>query len=559
MGRWACAQLLLLSSCLVANLLQASAADATSLAQPDYSIYLKKNDLLKKVERLVAANPDIMKLEIRHAQDEGYKADLQVVTVELGGLTPSHTTKARALIDFGEHGREFISSEVGLRLLQVLADPQLLQNYTGPGKRLQRLNAILQQTVLKILPMENTNGRDLVESGQLCERKNGRGVDPNRNWGIDWGKKEKDYNPAEEYPGKAPHSEPEVQILLALAKELRPHAWLNVHSGMYALFTPYDHKAVVPNTSDARAALRILQRIKELSCSQCVVGSGGHSVGYLAHGTGTDYMYEVLGIPMSFTWEIYGDENATFEDCFRMFNPLGKQQFDEVVDMWVKALLHLFELLPSHPATGPVFRNVLLAKEDADAAAAAAADEDEGDAALPVAAKAAPPAAAAATQQQPQGSEQKEEGPEEDVQEQEEQQQRQQQQQQAKDVASPAPASASVVQTAEVVGASPAASTLEPVAEVEQDDEYTARQGEEQEVKQQPQQQADKSEEIRIQRIYRGEEEGEDGSGSATWVLLHSNRLAPLLLGLSGMGVLLYLVTRPSGTPYTKVISRRTL
>jgi hypothetical protein len=53
--------------------------------------------------------------------------------------------------------------------------------------------------------MENTNGRDLVEAGQLCERKNGRGVDTNRNWGIDWGKKEKDYNPAEEYPGKAPH------------------------------------------------------------------------------------------------------------------------------------------------------------------------------------------------------------------------------------------------------------------------------------------------------------------------------------------------------------------
>jgi hypothetical protein len=74
-------------------------------------------------------------------------------------------------------------------------------------------------------------------------------------------------------------SEPEVQILLALAKELKPHTWLNVHSGMYALFTPYDHKAVVPNTSDARAATRILERIKELTCKKCVVGSGGHSVG----------------------------------------------------------------------------------------------------------------------------------------------------------------------------------------------------------------------------------------------------------------------------------------
>jgi hypothetical protein len=38
-------------------------------------------------------------------------------------------------------------------------------------------------------------------------------------------------------------------VLLTLAKELKPHVWLNVHSGMYALFTPYDHKGSVPNTT----------------------------------------------------------------------------------------------------------------------------------------------------------------------------------------------------------------------------------------------------------------------------------------------------------------------
>ena len=52
--------------------------------------------------------------------------------------------------------------------------------------------------------MENVNGRKRVESGQLCERKNGRGVDPNRNWDAHWGFKESDYDPAEEFPGAAP-------------------------------------------------------------------------------------------------------------------------------------------------------------------------------------------------------------------------------------------------------------------------------------------------------------------------------------------------------------------
>ena len=50
--------------------------------------------------------------------------------------------------------------------------------------------------------------------------------------------------------------------------------------------------------------------------------------GYLAHGTATDYMYERLGVPLSFKWEIYGDTNAHFNDCFRMFNPVTQTQFD---------------------------------------------------------------------------------------------------------------------------------------------------------------------------------------------------------------------------------------
>lgn len=41
------------------------------------------------------------------------------------------------------------------------------------------------------MPLENIRGRAKVEAGQLCLRKNGRGVDPNRNWDYHWGEKEK--------------------------------------------------------------------------------------------------------------------------------------------------------------------------------------------------------------------------------------------------------------------------------------------------------------------------------------------------------------------------------
>lgn len=72
----------------------------------------------------------------------------------------------------------------------------------GSDERGDRLYKLLDKVSFKILPMENANGRRLVEKGQLCERKNGRGVDVNRNWGVDFGVKEKDYDPKEEYPGK---------------------------------------------------------------------------------------------------------------------------------------------------------------------------------------------------------------------------------------------------------------------------------------------------------------------------------------------------------------------
>ena len=34
--------------------------------------------------------------------------------------------------------------------------------------------------------------------------------------------------------------------MLRTARALRPHVWASVHSGMAALFMPYDHRAQIP-------------------------------------------------------------------------------------------------------------------------------------------------------------------------------------------------------------------------------------------------------------------------------------------------------------------------
>jgi hypothetical protein len=183
----------------------------------------------------------------------------------------------------------------------------------------------LLNTVFKICPMENVNGRTKVEAGDFCERKNGRGVDCNRNWAVDWGVKAPDYDPYEEYPGTAPFSEPEAFMLKSLMDAFSPHVWVNVHSGMEALFMPFDHKAMEPKGAGPDAMKEILTNINKMHCGgRCVVGSGGLGVGYLAHGTATDYVFLQQRAPIAFTWEIYGDQQAHYMDCFRMFNPTEK-------------------------------------------------------------------------------------------------------------------------------------------------------------------------------------------------------------------------------------------
>ncbi|KAK9804268.1 hypothetical protein WJX72_004083 [[Myrmecia] bisecta] len=315
-------------------------------------MYHTMDQVFGEVDRIVEDNSGFMKMTPLTLTDNDYSATVKVVTIEPGGLSDDHSGKLRLLVNFGEHGRELISSEVALMLMHYLAEPAMeVEKSVLRGHPRHRLATLLQQTVIKLIPMENVHGRAIVEAGSLCERKNGRGVDPNRNWDLHWGHKEKDYDPMEEYEGPKPFSEPEAMLMRQLAKDFQPHVWVNVHSGMEALFMPYDHVAKIPDGEAAQATLRILEQLNTINCGgRCAVGSGGKSVGYLAHGTATDYMYDKLGVPLSFTWEIYGDEKAPYTDCFRMFNPLQKKQVDDVAANWASAIFTLLELLPGHPA-----------------------------------------------------------------------------------------------------------------------------------------------------------------------------------------------------------------
>jgi len=68
---------------------------------------------------------------------------------------------------------------------------------------------------------------------------------------------------------------------------------------------------------------------------------------YLAHGTATDYMFQEVKVPLSFTWEIFGDMKADSNDCFRMFNPISKDKFEVSCSKRIRLIEH--RILPLSP------------------------------------------------------------------------------------------------------------------------------------------------------------------------------------------------------------------
>ncbi|XP_057502430.1 uncharacterized protein LOC130786203 [Actinidia eriantha] len=303
-------------------------------------LYHTSDTLMEEIKALVHRHPDKLHMEVIGRQNKGYHAEMTVVTYCRNRKEIDDKSKYRVLLSFGQHGRELITSELALRILSILSGEQFLPNMDPSS-----LKKTLERLVIKMVPMENLNGRKLVEAGDLCERRNGRGVDLNRNWSVDWGKKEKDYDPYEENPGIAPFSEPETQIMRKLCVSFEPHIWVNVHSGMEALFMPYDHKNTTPDGSPAQRVRSMLENLNRLHCKQrCVVGSGGGSVGYLAHGTATDYMYDIARVPMAFTFEIYGDRTVSSKDCFKMFNPSDLTTFNGVLHDWSAAFFTMFNM-----------------------------------------------------------------------------------------------------------------------------------------------------------------------------------------------------------------------
>ncbi|KAG2435855.1 hypothetical protein HXX76_007050 [Chlamydomonas incerta] len=246
------------------------------------------------------------------------------ITNPSSGLPP--TEKSMAVLVFGEHARELITCEVGLWMSRVLVgdtadifgwaewatafEPLGITKQDVEKTVKEWVKKITDNLVLKVIPIENVDGRQAWEAGNLCLRKTAHGVDLNRNYPFGFANE-----PAhsEMYGGPFAFSEPQSRMITRLATNGPARdrgvakAYVNVHSGEWAVYSGWDSKAAIGPGLPGDMGEVLL---KSGDVCRCQAGPAGAVSNYLAYGTGMDFMYTQLGVPYALTYEVYGSDNA---------------------------------------------------------------------------------------------------------------------------------------------------------------------------------------------------------------------------------------------------------
>ena len=320
----------------------------------DFTLYHTAEQLLSQAASIREHNPNYVSSTSCAALP-----DLPVYTLSSPhAFSHIGTDKLRLLLNFGEHGRELITSEVALTLLRFVDsrsrakereqkaaaaeqyarvehdssdDPYEYERHideTDADLSDAYLAYLLRNTHTTVVPLLNVWGHQRVEAGEVCSRKNSRGVDLNRNY--DFLHANNQQPPHDEtYAGSAPFTEPESQCIAQLASPPNgpPTVYANVHSGIQELYFGWDY-AASPPLPNTREVTRLYERVNSHHCS-CKVGPAGKIAGYVVYGGSMDWMYARRNVSYSLTYEVYGDSTAAMGDCYKTFNPQTQEQLQD--------------------------------------------------------------------------------------------------------------------------------------------------------------------------------------------------------------------------------------
>nr|XP_036672070.1 carboxypeptidase B [Drosophila suzukii] len=269
-----------------------------------FSHYPRYHEVLSFMSGLASRYPQYCRYESLGRSNEG--RHIAALSISLNSRVRSRRV---AYIQAATHGREWITTQTVLYLAY-----ELLTN-------LRAFTRVLQDVEIFLVPLVNPDGYEYTHTTDRFWRKNRHryaghscsGVDINRNFGNHWNYQGASQNLCSEvYSGTAPNSEPETSAVVRYLEfnRNRVKLSLDVHSFGKFIFYPYGYakNTVPPTVGTLRSvALRAANQIGRYRGTRYTTGTSA-SILYEASGSLDDFAYGNLGIPLSYTLELPGDE-----------------------------------------------------------------------------------------------------------------------------------------------------------------------------------------------------------------------------------------------------------
>ncbi|XP_017860609.1 PREDICTED: carboxypeptidase B [Drosophila arizonae] len=273
-------------------------------ARSFFSRFPRYHEILNFMSNLAARYPLYCRYESLGRSSEGR---------HIAALSISLNQRVRprrvAYIQAATHGREWITTQTVLYLAY-----ELLTN-------LRAFQRVLNDVEVFLVPLVNPDGYEYTHTTDRFWRKNRHryaglsctGVDINRNFGNHWNYQGASQNHCSEvYSGTSPNSEPETAAVVRYLEfnRHRVKLSLDVHSFGKFIFYPYGYarNTVPPTVATLRSvALRAANQIGRYRGTRYTVGTSA-SILYEASGSLDDFAYGSLGIPLSYTLELPGEE-----------------------------------------------------------------------------------------------------------------------------------------------------------------------------------------------------------------------------------------------------------
>ncbi|MBD3415115.1 MAG: hypothetical protein GF421_11875, partial [Candidatus Aminicenantes bacterium] len=264
----------------------------------DYHSYL---ELEKDLLLLESSYPQLAKLEVIGTSLE----NRNIYALKISDQVHQQENEARVIFLGCHHAREWISVEVPYLLGQ-----HLLENYASDPD----IKNLIDRSEVWIVPLVNPDGLVYSIYHYRYWRKNRRdngdgsyGVDPNRNYGYQWGydnlgSSSNPYSPV--YRGPSPFSEPETQAVRDFMTGKSFQALVSYHNYSQIILYPWGYTEepssldeLLSEMSEDMSAL-----MEQVNGTEYEFGRAGDSL-YLTNGDTTDWSLGVFGIP-SFTIEL---------------------------------------------------------------------------------------------------------------------------------------------------------------------------------------------------------------------------------------------------------------